>query len=932
MAKQKVPTIVFGLGGFGIQVIEKILKTRGETGQNDNIRVQAFDTEANEKSIAASNIEILRFPPSMKVVLRDRFIPDNKWFPSLEGDFKHFFDDVIGKDQDSIRAAQQTRIFGRFAFRYNFNTIYRRVFEAFQGFEGTKDRIDVFVAVGLAGGTGSGMFLDFLAIVRHIAANLQLAALELHLILTLGDILYAQLGDARLKRIFDANSYAALKELNYFVQYNNEFRFEVKEAKQTIPLTRAESSPADYIHLLTYSNHKGFAYTNREEQAAMTAKFIISLANDNIMPSLRNIRNLEIDEKTGFKQFLFSFGVGSLVIDVNDTPLFVAQRIFDSLLKAKLNNPEGEKVNNEFREKLQRIFSGVSTKLIGGADKPLLNNLTPLVNQKWILGLSIDRVDDTTPESVIKRMLVDNDSSPALRDYRAVIDKYIDRFARGDIGAVPLAAEVKAQITEARQTLIEFMSKSVKSRGGLAQIKDFVRLVDVVCRDLISNLDKALVEIIAQKKDWNGRVDNYNAQLKELVNDSIDDLAFLMSKKGKQERLNSIDQLLFALAKWTDFSLRESLIKKAIDWLREEFDSVKITGDLDGDIKELLAKKELEIANIVSYQQTEKTCEESVFSRKAVLEMVDRIMNKGVVMINELMTGQQYRLEEIISTIPKAIGSKTWISTVVLVEELRQLFDSIHEVIKTRATELNGILVEELSQKEIEDIFSLKELEKISEAFFTYTNLPAKDLTQLICDLPDSIKTKLKKTGSYNNMVEWVDTGITKKPNLTRISMYVGLPSDQVLLNNMRENYESVIKERPIHIFSNFEVEKMRELNGRSSVTFIDQEKLYNTAIAAGVLRKETSYHYLRDETEPITKILDGKKVWAKKYVVELLNEDEVLRNRVITDIRDLIKETEIARLNEIFFEKSRSGLPKLRNDVEIDLFRKELSDRGINI
>jgi len=181
-------------------------------------------------------------------------------------------------------------------------------------------------------------------------------------------------------------------------------------------------------------------------------------------------------------------------------------------------------------------------------------------------------------------------------------------------------------------------------------------------------------------------------------------------------------------------------------------------------------------------------------------------------------------------------------------------------------------------------------------------------------------------------MVEWVDTGITKKPNLTRISMYVGLPSDQVLLNNMRENYESVIKERPIHIFSNFEVEKMRELNGRSSVTFIDQEKLYNTAIAAGVLRKETSYHYLRDETEPITKILDGKKVWAKKYVVELLNEDEVLRNRVITDIRDLIKETEIARLNEIFFEKSRSGLPKLRNDVEIDLFRKELSDRGINI
>lgn len=932
VAKHKTPTIVFGLGGFGVQVIEKILKFEEERGRSDNIRIQAFDTEANSKSPAVRNIEVMRFPPSMKVFLRERFIPNNDWFPSLDGEYKRFFDDVLGKDQDSIRAAQQTRVFGRFAFHYNFNSIYQKVFHAFQGFEGTKDRIDVFVAVGLAGGTGSGMFLDFLALVRHIAANLQLAAMEMHLIMTLGDIIYAQVGDAALKRVLDANSYAALKELNYFVQDTRQFRFEVKDAKQTIPLSKAESSPADYAHLLTYSNHKGFAYSSREEQAAMTAKFIVSLTNDNIMPSLRNIRNLEIDEKTGFKQFILSFGLGSLVIDVNEAPLFAAQRIFQSLLKEKLQNPEGEKTRGELFEKLQRVLSGVSSKLIGGVEKPILKNLSPLVSQKWILGLSIDRVDDNTLESLLRRMLADNDSSPAIRDYRNVIEKYLDRFARGDIGIVPLASEVKAQISEAKTILTEFMRNSVKSIGGLTQMKDFVDLTNVVYNNLVSNLDRALTEISTQKKDWNTRVDGYDAQLKELVNDSIDDLAFMVSKKGKQDRLNSVDQLLFALAKWTDFSLRESLIRKSIEWLHEQFDNVRISGDLIGSVNELLSKKELEIVNIASDEVTQITCEEHVFSKKMILEMVDRIMSRGVEMINDIMDGQKYRLEEIIKTIPDAIERNTWINSEIVIEELRRFYDSIHEVIRTRSTELNSILVEGFDQKEVENIFSLKELEKISEAFFTYTNLPTKTLTQLISDLPESVKVKLKKTGAYNNMEEWIDTGITKKPNLTRISMYVGLSSDQVLLNNMRENYESAIEERPLHVFNNLDVEKMRELNGKSSLTFVDQEKLYRTALAAGIIRKEKSYHYLAGENEPITKIVDGKKVWAKKYIVQLLNEDERLRDSVINGIRSLIKETEIARLTEIFFKKSRSGLTEVRDDIEVELFRKDLTDRGVNI
>jgi len=222
-----------------------------------------------------------------------------------------------------------------------------------------------------------------------------------------------------------------------------------------------------------------------------------------------------------------------------------------------------------------------------------------------------------------------------------------------------------------------------------------------------------------------------------------------------------------------------------------------------------------------------------------ILEMVDRIMSRGVEMINDIMDGQKYRLEEIIKTIPDAIERNTWINSEIVIEELRRFYDSIHEVIRTRSTELNSILVEGFDQKEVENIFSLKELEKISEAFFTYTNLPTKTLTQLISDLPESVKVKLKKTGAYNNMEEWIDTGITKKPNLTRISMYVGLSSDQVLLNNMRENYESAIEERPLHVFNNLDVEKMRELNGKSSLTFVDQEKLYRTALAAGIIRKD---------------------------------------------------------------------------------------------
>ncbi len=82
--------------------------------------------------------------------------------------------------------------------------------------------INVVVITGLSGGTGSGAFLDFAYLLRNIAAQMgQKLVIELYAVAPDVTISKQAAGDENKTLIYQTNSFAALKELDYWMNYSH---------------------------------------------------------------------------------------------------------------------------------------------------------------------------------------------------------------------------------------------------------------------------------------------------------------------------------------------------------------------------------------------------------------------------------------------------------------------------------------------------------------------------------------------------------------------------------------------------------------------------------------------------------------------------------------------------------------------------------------
>jgi serine/threonine protein kinase len=175
------PALVVALGRTGRRVVEELKRAiadrYGSTERTPNVRILYIDTDPDAMSesqpaLAPREVVLARLNRSTHYLQRDSLPPVEQWLPSGS----------LYKLPRNPGSASGVRAFGRLALCDHYRTIAQRVRQEIETFltddplmQADKatglglrtNRPRAYVVAGLAGGTGSGMFLDVAYLVRH---------------------------------------------------------------------------------------------------------------------------------------------------------------------------------------------------------------------------------------------------------------------------------------------------------------------------------------------------------------------------------------------------------------------------------------------------------------------------------------------------------------------------------------------------------------------------------------------------------------------------------------------------------------------------------------------------------------------------------------------------------------------------------------------
>ena len=252
------PALIVALGETGRRVVEQlkraIVDRYSSTDRVPNVRILYVDTDPEMASgssgdsaatLTGREIVAARLNRSSHYMQRESLPPVDQWLPSGS----------LYKLPRNPGSANGVRAFGRLALFDHYRTVAQRVRQEIETFltddplmhadKATKlglrtNRPRAYVAAGLAGGTGSGMFLDIAYLIRHELR--QVGYLRPEVV----GVFFAPPADPKAPRsVALGNTYAALAELSHFQSKKSRYQtaFDRSEAPITdgeAPFTRIE--------------------------------------------------------------------------------------------------------------------------------------------------------------------------------------------------------------------------------------------------------------------------------------------------------------------------------------------------------------------------------------------------------------------------------------------------------------------------------------------------------------------------------------------------------------------------------------------------------------------------------------------------------------------------------------------------------------------
>jgi len=317
------PTLVIGLGGTGTLVLKRLKRLMaqkfGDQKQTQLFQFLALDTEP-EALIHLRGLDVHEFKNLAEMTLRADDIvkamldPETAtiyeglraWWP-MYGPNKPFY------PGDITHGAKATRCVGRLAFWHRGIDIYReleRKLATTLQIGGLKDNnipstgntAKVFIVCSLAGGTGSGMFLDITYMVRELLKAKGLTAFVTGLLLVDPSPFSEIVQEEGLRRRMEGNCYAALSELDWLMGGHMSEELQQKRQQDlngagipqalapqnrgwTFPVSQNGLPPSGALYDLQYLNHMRI----RSDERPFHVCYLISGTNENA----RRLRTVE---------------------------------------------------------------------------------------------------------------------------------------------------------------------------------------------------------------------------------------------------------------------------------------------------------------------------------------------------------------------------------------------------------------------------------------------------------------------------------------------------------------------------------------------------------------------------------------------------------------------------------------------------------------
>lgn len=303
------PTIIVGLGGTGgdilLRIRKKFCEKYGNLSDFPIVNYLWIDTDTTENNVGAGIFtDQIRFGKHEKIIAT---VPDTTTYTNNLNQHPHikeWFYPSLSKLQTVNEGCGQIRAYSRLCFYHNYGKIRnaisdalgrvndnKNVKEVYDRYKLTVDtaKQQVIVVCSIAGGTGSGMFLDVAFLLKNLLA-------ATGGITSVGYLLLPGLFNPREDRIF-ANGYAALKELNY---YTHEHPYEPMwpdTPRQFIP-----SPPFNYTYLVERENMLNRSVTFNTRQV------VFDMLADNIFKdfSQGEFANQKRSVRVNLDQYLYS--------------------------------------------------------------------------------------------------------------------------------------------------------------------------------------------------------------------------------------------------------------------------------------------------------------------------------------------------------------------------------------------------------------------------------------------------------------------------------------------------------------------------------------------------------------------------------------------------------------------------------------------------
>lgn len=325
------PTVFIGLGGTGMKTLARLRRRLHDRyGTADYWPIYAFlGVDSHKGDLATGGVEGLSGKPipemdRINIGMREEDVA--AVLDGLKVDYRHMAKWLtptvhMMSHHDFTDGAGQIRNVGRLLFLYHINRLKERIVKACErvtthlaiqeaqkkgasagAFESPD--VDVVIISSLAGGTGSGAFLDCAYLMRALGSTGKVRLGEVRGYLVLPDVFRNDLQTDVQRETVYANGYAALAEMEYF---NDPKRhpFPHQDWGDILPIQRNITAAAFDVCYLFSSNNGAALVEAKEVYDLVSDALAFAIGGSNLAAAIRGswaqARKVYVTRKSGYE-------------------------------------------------------------------------------------------------------------------------------------------------------------------------------------------------------------------------------------------------------------------------------------------------------------------------------------------------------------------------------------------------------------------------------------------------------------------------------------------------------------------------------------------------------------------------------------------------------------------------------------------------------